>query len=93
MMDPFKTKSKIDYIPTTRGMEVSVYRQTFIMCSSHETGSSMELIATFVDEATYMLCKDALEKDARKTNLEIIENIDYEYKLIENDEQYTRQTN
>ena len=70
--DPFRTKS------TMRGMEVSVY---------HDTGSSMELIATFVDEATYMLCKDALEKDARKTNLEIIENIDYEYKLIENDEQ------
>ena len=78
MKDPFKTKSKIDYIPTTRGMEVSVY---------HDTGSIMELIATFVDEATYMLCKDALEKDARKTNLHIIENIDYEYKLIENDEQ------
>ena len=70
--DPFRTKS------TMRGMEVSVY---------HDTGSSMELIATFVDEATYMLCKDALEKDARKTNLHIVENIDYEYKLIENDEQ------
>jgi hypothetical protein len=78
MKDEFKTKSKIDYIPTTRGMEVSVY---------HDTGSIMELIATFVDEATYMLCKDALEKDARKTNLHIVENIDYEYKLIENDEQ------
>lgn len=77
MKDEFKTKSKIDYIPTTRGMEVSVY---------HDTGSIMELIATFVDEATYMLCKDALEKDARKTNLHIVENIDYEYKLIENDE-------
>ena len=49
MKDPFKTKS------TMRGMEVSVY---------HDTGSSMELIATFVDEATYMLCKDVLEKDA-----------------------------
>ena len=78
MKDSFKTKSKIDYIPTTRGMEVSVY---------HDTGSIMELIATFVDEHTYMLCKDALEKDARKTNLHIVENIDYEYKLIENDEQ------
>ena len=76
MKDSFKTKSKIDYIPTTRGMEVSVY---------HDTGSIMELIATFVDEHTYMLCKDALEKDARKTNLHIVENIDYEYKLIEND--------
>ena len=77
MKDEFKTKSKIDYIPTTRGMEVSVY---------HDTGSIMELIATFVNEDTYMLCKDALEKDARKTNLHIVENIDYEYKLIENDE-------
>ena len=76
MKDEFKTKSKIDYIPTTRGMEVSVY---------HDTGSNMELIATFVDEDTYMICKDALEKDARKTNLHIVENIDYEYKLIEND--------
>jgi len=71
MKDAFKTKS------TMRGMEVSVY---------HDTGSNMELIATFVDEATYMLCKDALEKDARKTNLHIVENIDHEYKLIENDE-------
>ena len=50
-----------------------------------ESKRHAEHVATFVDEATYMLCKDALEKDARKTNLHIVENIDYEYKLIEND--------